>query len=744
MSRRLPVRVPLLFLVAAVSLASAAADWPVLRTYEGECLRRVKMPLGGIGTGTISLTGKGSLVDWELLSRPSKGHIPAGDRNWKWRSHFAFRAEDADGKKVARILEGPLYPEDFEGAFGCPCLNSGFPRFERAVFKAAYPLAQVELTDPKVPVEVTLEAMNPLVRGDEEASGIPAILLRWRLKNRTTRPVKASIAATLPECIGVEFALETTADPASITSTTNVTCPGWNVALDRYWRRFLAEGVVGDLPGEKERLTVLQKCVSTIVPASGETNVVYVLGWRNPKRMSWKRFEEKFTPRDEGNWYATRFPTAAAAAQHLLKNLPELERQTIDFVKSIMAAKAPAVVKEAALFNLSTLRCETCHRTRDGNFFGWEGCADGEGSCYGSCTHVWGYEHALVDLWPNLARSMLDLQFGPSLGPDGHMVFRIVQPVDTAARARGLAAADGQMQSIVKALEYRRRTGDVAWLKKTWPRIRLALSFCWVKGGWDADRDGVMEGCQHNTMDVEYFGPNPQMEFLYLAALSAAEEMAKECGDDAFAKECRALRERGSAWTEKNLFNGEYYEHKIWPVKSAADIAPGLRHEKMGARNLADPDFQLGAGCLIDQLLGDFSAWSAGLGFVADRAHAKTTLKTILARCRKPADDDTFNPMRDFALRGETSIRMAWYPEGRLPRSPFPYYQETMTGFEYVVAALMAVNGDQAEAERIVRDIRDRYDGKKRNPFDEAECGHHYARALAAWSVLRAFEQAAK
>ena len=76
----------------------------------------------------------------------------------------------------------------------------------------------------------------------------------------------------------------------------------------------------------------------------------------------------------------------------------------------------------------------------------------------------------------------------------------------------------------------------------------------------------------------------------------------------------------------------------------------------------------------------------------------------------------------------------------RKPKKPFPYYGENMTGFEYVVAANLAQRGRFAEAEKVVRDIRSRYDGRKRNPFDEAECGHHYARALAAWSVLKAWE----
>ena len=408
----------------------------------------------------------------------------------------------------------------------------------------------------------------------------------------------------------------------------------------------------------------------------------------------------------------------------------------MDFVSGVLAAKAPAVVREAALFNLSTLRTETCFRTADGNFYGWEGCADTEGSCPGSCTHVWGYEHALEDLWPDLARTMLDNAFGIQSATNGHMRFRVRLPLESNRADLGVACADGQMQCVIKAYEHWRKTGDDAWLARTWPAIRRALSFAWIDGGWDADRDGVMEGCQHNTMDVEYYGPNPRMEFLYLAALKAVAAMAGHAGEADFAATCRTLAERGAAWTERNLFNGAYYEHKIVPP--TGKIAEGLRLH-MGAKDLSDPDFQLGAGCLIDQLLGDYSARAVGLGPVADPGHAAKALATIVARCRKGPDDATFNPMRVFALPGETSLRMTWYPEDRFPRSPFPYYRETMTGFEYVVAALLAWSGDLAEAERVVRDVRDRYDGVRRNPFDEAECGHHYARALDAWTVLKAF-----
>ena len=783
----------LLFLLSATSLC--AADWPVLKTYEGAFLDRVKMPLGGIGTGTISLSGRGGLVDWEIFNEPSKGFVPATSSRWPpiCTPSFVLRCETAEGTCAARLLEGPLPLSAYEGDLGSRAVNAGFPRFGKVVFKAAYPLAQVELSEGGLPVEAVLEAMNPLVPGDAWKSGIPAVLLRWRLTNRSAQPVKASVAGTLVNCCGRaprfadrktpvirdearvqargltgirlsgrqvdsrrfrllggeianaadgEFGLFVPEGVGTVSAATDVREPGWGVAMDRFWSRFVARGDVADTAEDKVAAPVklpLAQLAVAIELAPGETkSVPVVLAWRFPNRFGWEwNHEEDVASHVLGNWYATKVASAADAAAALWHDLPELEAATVAFVRRVLSAQAPDVVKEAALFNLSTLRTETCFRTADGNFYGWEGCLDDEGSCYGNCTHVWGYEHCLVDLWPELAKSMLDNAFGAQLAANGHMRFRVKLPLAENAKELGTACADGQMQCIVKAYGFWRKTGDDAALRQSWPDIRRALSFAWIPGGWDADRDGVMEGCQHNTMDVEYYGPNPQIEFLYLAALDAAARLADVCGDAAFAATCRDLRRRGSEWTERNLFNGAYYEQRVTPPQGP--IAAGLQVHARAADALADPDFQLGAGCLVDQLLGDYAAQAVGLRPVADDAHARTALATVLARCRQRSDG-TFNPMRSYALGDEVSLKMAWYPDDRFPRSPFPYYRETMTGFEYVVAALLAWRGDRTEAERVVRDIRNRYDGRKRNPFDEAECGHHYARALAAWTVLKAMD----
>ena len=80
---------------------------------------------------------------------------------------------------------------------------------------------------------------------------------------------------------------------------------------------------------------------------------------------------------------------------------------------------------------------------------------------------------------------------------------------------------------------------------------------------------------------------------------------------------------------------------------------------------------------------------------------------------------------------------MASWPKGRL-EVPFPYFAEAMTGFEYCAAVGMLYEGMTADGLKCIKSIRDRFDGAKRNPFSEPECGHHYARSMASWASILA------
>jgi non-lysosomal glucosylceramidase len=96
---------------------------------------------------------------------------------------------------------------------------------------------------------------------------------------------------------------------------------------------------------------------------------------------------------------------------------------------------------------------------------------------------------------------------------------------------------------------------------------------------------------------------------------------------------------------------------------------------------------------------------------------------------------DWTNCMRTYAVRGERGHLVESYPGG-VPEHPMPYWSEVWTGLEYVYAIGLAQEGLTELAEDVVVAVRERFSGKRRNPFDEAECGHHYARAMASWGLV--------
>ncbi|MGC4191969.1 MAG: GH116 family glycosyl-hydrolase [Thermomicrobiales bacterium] len=759
---------------AAASNASADGHrWPTLTSYRDRKLERVALPLGGIGTGTVSLGGRGDLHDWEVMNRPAKGYTPQN-------TFFAIRTEGTTSGIVTRCLEGDLFPQTHEGHLGEISPHAGLPRFLDATFDAAYPFGQVTLTDPDVPVTARLEAFNPLIPTDADRSGAPFALLRYVITNTSDEILAVSVAGVLENFIGDDghrgkadrnlnelrdsdgnlltgvflrsegidadaeqwgtMALAFLPDGERITRRTAWADVSWGDAILDFWDDFSADGMLDDRDRGSRDNPVASLAANVEIPAGGAHVFPFLLAWHFPNRKTW--FQHLPDASTIGNHYATRFADAWDVLVQTVPQLPQLEAETLDFVNAVLATDIPDVVKEAALYNLSTLRTQTTFRIADGTMMGWEGCHDHWGSCHGSCTHVWNYEQATAFLFGDLARSMRDVEFLHASRPNGMMSFRVDLPLDRGTEWP-TAAADGQMGCIMKAYRDWQLHGDKAWLQERWPAIRRALEFAWLPGSWDADQDGVMEGCQHNTMDVEYYGPNPQMGFWYLGALRACEEMARHLGDDAFADRCHDLYTRGSAVLDATIFNGEYYEHHVRPIPNAADILPGTRHfmegnPDLGAENLADPDFQIGAGCLVDQLVGQYMAHICDLGYLGDREKIAKALEYDYRYNFQPSMRGHFNHLRTFALQNEAAMLMASYPHGNRPKRPFPYFNEVMTGFEYTAAVGMLYEGQVEQGLTVISAIRERYDGERRSPFNEAECGHHYARAMASWAAVLA------
>jgi uncharacterized protein (DUF608 family) len=297
-------------------------------------------------------------------------------------------------------------------------------------------------------------------------------------------------------------------------------------------------------------------------------------------------------------------------------------------------------------------------------------------------------------------------------------------------------AADGQMGSVLKLYREWQISGDTTFLRKLWPEAKRALEFAWTF--WDADRDGVMEGEQHNTYDIEFYGPNPMMTALYLGALKAGAAMAEAVGDSGAAVEYRRLVESGRAKVDA-LWNGEFYVQRV-PPPDRIVAQPLEGAETWHASSLVDgqPRYQYGEGCLSDQLLGQWFSDMSGPGELLPPERVRAALASIYRYNFRHDFFDHQNAQRIYALNDEKGLLLCSWPKGGRPALPFVYADEVWTGIEYQVAAHLIHHGLVFEGLAIVRGTRDRYDGRRRNPWNEVECGSHYARALASWSVLLA------
>jgi uncharacterized protein (DUF608 family) len=303
------------------------------------------------------------------------------------------------------------------------------------------------------------------------------------------------------------------------------------------------------------------------------------------------------------------------------------------------------------------------------------------------------------------------------------------------------AAADGQLGGIMKVYRDWRIGGDTNWLRSLWPAVRKSLDYC-IKT-WDPGHKGVVEEPHHNTYDIEFWGADGMCTSFYLGALKAATLMAQALGEDI--PLYGELLKKGAAVAETDLFNGEYFIQKIeWKNLRAGN--PTENKSMVGdysseARALLEkegPKYQYGNGCLSDGVLGCWLAEVCGVGPVLSQDKVASHLKSIHRYNLKRDLSAHANPQRPaYACGPEGGLLICTWPKGGKLSLPFVYSDEVWTGIEYQVASHLMRLGMVNEGLDIVRACRDRYDGRIRNPFNEYECGHWYARAMSSYGLLQ-------
>ncbi|MFI9561348.1 GH116 family glycosyl-hydrolase [Nonomuraea endophytica] len=742
--------------------------------------RHVAMPLGGIGTGNLAICADGGLRQWQLQNSGNHlGGLPY--------TFFALRVSTWEPPANRTVILQAPPPEP--GAEGTPLVNDDHvPAWQRELlarhpgvpgttFRGLYPFARIEYHG--LPVRAELEAFNPLIPLDVERSSLPVAMFTFTLANDGAVPAQVWLAAAVQNPVGHDgttavegvravgyggntnrvrrhggwsaLVMENTrVDPAapgagqavlSADSPRASFLPQW--AHPEEFLSFLAgRAVYGDADRVRHASwspdpqigrawqgpspaghTWNGGLVAPVMLEPGTSAQIRIcLAWHFPNRYA--DFIQFGPPNPAwgptrfwlGNAYATRFPDALDVAAYTQEHWTGLRDDSLSWTDTFSGL--PMEPAEHLAAQAAILRSPSCFRAADGTFYGFEGVlgastsmwsGDVGGSCPLNCTHVWNYAQAVAKLFPTLERDMRATEFGITQAPQGYLPHRVLAPAylrqlwDVPIGGPAEPALDGMLGAILKTFREVRH-GDPADHR---PALRRLLGH--IRRTWDPEATGVLRGVQPSTHDIDLNGLNPYMGGLWLAALRAAAEMG--LGDD-----LPELFARGSAIYDERLFNGEYY---------IQEPEPGT-------------DYQWGTGCLADQLIGQWWAHHLGLGYVLPREHVVSALRAIVRHNLRTGFEGFQHPYRVFADGGDTGLLMCTWPRGGRPEVPTRYCDEVWTGSEYQVAAHCLWEGLTEEADAILGGLWHRYDGRRRNPYNQIECGDHYVRAMAGWSVLDA------
>ncbi len=757
-------------------------------TYTDERLNRIAFPIGGIGAGMICMEGTGALSHVSVRNKPEIFNEPA------WFAGIHIKGL----KNGAKVIEGPVPDwKKFglkDAGNGLAGSTTGLPRFQKASFINRFPFCQIDLSDADIPMRVKILGWSPFIPTDDHNSSLPLGAIEYEFKNTGTKTLEGTFSFNSSNFLKVDkgknsilsmekgfilheegtddkrlpgsFAIFTDADNAIVDH-----CwfrGGWWDPLTMAWNA-VKEGNILEVPPVPDSAPGASLYIPFSIGVGKSHTIKLMMAWYTPESdLSAGKVGPEKTDCDPANgccpspdfigldiydgnfkekyykpYYSNKYKSIDEIVSYWKSNYSDLKQKTSLFKDAFYASTLPTVVIEAVACNLSILKSPTMMRQYDGRLWNWEGCGDSGGCCHGSCTHVWNYAQAVAHLFPALERSLRHTEFCENQDRIGHQTFRATLPIMPTMHDFH-AAADGQLGGIMKAYREWRISGDHEWLSKMYPMVKTSMDYCIET--WDPKHKGVIEEPHHNTYDIEFWGADGMHCSFYLGALSAMMVMGKYLKKDTVHYE--DLYTKGKGIIETELFDGEYFiqniEYKTLnapnPVEASAKSYGGQYSDE--AKKLLEhegPKYQYGKGCLSDGVLGAWIASMCGLPDPFDRKKITSHLKAVYKYNLKHNLSDHANPQRPaFALGNEGGLLLCSWPKGGKLSLPFVYSDEVWTGIEHQVASHLMMMGGVTEGLDIVKTSRSRYSGKIRNPFNEYECGHWYARALSSYGYLQA------
>ena len=658
----------------------------------------------------------------------------------------------------------------------------GLPRFEKGTFSTRFPFAEINLSDKDIPLDVNLIAWNPFIPNDEDNSGLPVGGLEYTFTNTSKSQVEAIFSFNTRN-----FMCRTNDEVSPITKmdkgfVLNQIAPknapemeghcaiftdeestkvnytwfrgGWFDPLTIAWNHVAN----GEMPEGEPKLGGTGASIYVpFILKPGESKTIHLyMTWYvphsfhniGPDAVSVSDFGDRYnadlykdTPAKYEPWYSRRFSGIEEVSNYWKNNYSTLKLETKKFTDTFYDTTLPEEVIESVANNLTILKSPTVMRQHDGRFWVWEGSGDDWGSCHGSCTHVWNYAQAVPHLFPRMERTLRETEFKVDQNTEGHQAFRANIPI-RPVKHDFHSAADGQLGGIMKVYRDWRISGDNEWIKDLYPLIVKSMDYC-IRT-WDPNEVGAVIEPHHNTYDIEFWGPDGMCTSFYAGALNSIIEIGHYLNEDVTKYE--HLLKKAQDYMETNLWNGEYFFQDIqWeglktpdPTK-AQSFQSSYSEEARKILEKEGPKYQYGNGCLSDGIIGCWMSLVCGLDEPIDQSKVTGHLESVYKYNLKHCLADHANPQRPgYAVGNDGGLILCSWPKGGKLSLPFVYSDEVWTGIEYQVASHLIFEGKVKEGLDIVRTVLNRYDGIKRNPFNQYECGSWYARALASYSLIQA------
>ena len=669
-----------------------------------------------------------------------------------------------------------------DGGMGVGGTTWGLPRFEKGTFSTRFPFAEINLSDKDMPLDVNLIAWNPFIPNDEDNSGLPVGGLEYTFTNTSKSQVEAIFSfntrnfmcRTNDEVspitkmdkgfvlnqIAPKNAPEMEGHCAIFTDEENTKVNynwfrgGWFDPLTIAWNHVAN----GEMPEGEPKLGGTGASIYVpFILKPGESKTIHLyMTWYvphsfhniGPDAVSVSDFGDRYnadlykdTPAKYESWYSRRFSGIEEVSNYWKNNYSTLKLETKKFTDTFYDTTLPEEVIESVANNLTILKSPTVMRQHDGRFWVWEGSGDDWGSCHGSCTHVWNYAQAVPHLFPRMERTLRETEFKVDQNTEGHQAFRANIPI-RPVKHDFHSAADGQLGGIMKVYRDWRISGDNEWIKDLYPLIVKSMDYC-IRT-WDPNEVGAVIEPHHNTYDIEFWGPDGMCTSFYAGALNSIIEIGHYLNEDVTKYE--HLLKKAQDYMETNLWNGEYFFQDIqWkglktpdPTK-AQSFQSSYSEEARKILEKEGPKYQYGNGCLSDGIIGCWMSLVCGLDEPIDQSKVTGHLESVYKYNLKHCLADHANPQRPgYAVGNDGGLILCSWPKGGKLSLPFVYSDEVWTGIEYQVASHLIFEGKVKEGLDIVRTVLNRYDGIKRNPFNQYECGSWYARALSSYSLIQA------